>query len=241
MDFSRQTPLKCCSLALKNWPFSSDPFSRALSSSLFFISTGKPASFHLLQPPAGGAEWGRQKRKRGPQTRGRARGSTWWKRERREREEEKRTGDRLHPLVPLSYWPKACPAPEANGDITVWNAAGEGGANAASCHPGNRSSPVHVRVPILAISRSFIPFLCLSSNPLFPLFLKTQLVTIILSLLPPKQTNFLASSFYFHPVRMSFHHLSSLFFFFFWLLFSSSHPLPAFSGVHREWIGCVPT
>lgn len=75
-------------------------------------------------------------------------------------------GDRLHPLVPLSYWPKACPALAVNGDITVWNTAGEGGATAASCHPGNRSSPVHVPVSPLAISRSFIPSPCVLSRPL---------------------------------------------------------------------------
>lgn len=35
-------------------------------------------------------------------------------------------GDRLHPLVPLSYWLKAGPAPAASSDITVRNAAGGG-------------------------------------------------------------------------------------------------------------------
>lgn len=77
-------------------------------------------------------------RKRGPQTRGRAAGRHSLTKEGPER----KRGRKTHPPVPLSYWPKAGPASATSGDITLWSAAGEGGANAASRRPGNRSSPL---------------------------------------------------------------------------------------------------
>lgn len=89
------------------------------------------------------------------------------------------------------------------------------------------------------------PFFCYSSNPLFASFFekKTQLVLIIPPLLPPKQTNFLGSSCYFHLIHMSFHHLFSsssplfpgLLFF-----FASPHPLYQHSAesIASGLVGC---
>lgn len=66
----------------------------------------------------------------------------------------------------------------------------------------------------------------------FSSFLKKKPTMIILSRLPPKQTPFLASSFYFfHPIHMSFHHLSSS-----PLFFGSSFHHPILSQLSAESI-----
>lgn len=87
------------------------------------------------------------------------------------------------------------------------------------------------------------PFFCYSSNPLFASFFKkkTQLVLIIPPLLPPKQTNFLGSSCYFHLIHMSFHHLSSSSPLFLGSsFFSSPHPLCQHSAesIASGLVGC---
>lgn len=89
------------------------------------------------------------------------------------------------------------------------------------------------------------PFFCYSSNPLFASFLKkrSQPVLIIPPLLPPKQTNFLGSSCYFHLIHMSFHHLfssssSSPLFLGSSLFFITPSSLPAFESIASGLVGC---